>query len=107
MTKKEKGETTMTMEQILAEEKAAREEYERNTKVGQYTIAQLRQAFDAMTEGQTNWKEAFTVVVKGESVLICVAAIQFFTGDNPKVALDVNRMNYIISTVGYYGACGA
>lgn len=104
---KEKGATEMTIEEIIEQEKAQREEYERNTKVGQYTIAQLREAFDVMTKGMSNWKDAFTVETPGEGVLICVAAIQFFTGDTPKVALDVNRMQYTITTIGYYGACGA
>ena len=65
-----------------------------------FTIEQLKAAFDAMANPD-DWKAPISALVKGEAVLLCVAAIEFYTGTDAQVALDVSTMTYAIESMGY------
>lgn len=96
------------IENVLAEMAKEQREFEQNTVIEGYSIATLREVFDAITDGLKNWKEPFVVGnLRGENVTVVVRAIQYFTGDPaPKVSLNTERMIYSVETVGYYLATG-
>lgn len=95
-------------EKIIEQMAAEQREFERNTLIEGYSIATLREVFDAITLGLKNWKEPFIVTnLRGENVTPVVKAIQYFTGDpSPKVSVNTDRMIYTVETVGYYLATG-
>ena len=65
-----------------------------------YKVGELRVAFDAICD-PTDWKAPISAAVRGEMVLPCVAAIQYYTATTPTVGLDVQSMTYIIQSEGY------
>lgn len=75
-------------------------EHEATQRYKGYTVADLRTVFDRLCD-PTDWKAPITARVAGEAVLVTVAAIEFFTATSPRVALDTQRMTYVISSEGY------
>ena len=65
-----------------------------------YRIDDLRTAFDAVCDPD-DWKGPIAAWVPGEAVLTVCEAIRFFTATEPKVALDVETMRYLITSEGY------
>lgn len=65
-----------------------------------YTQDQLKEAFDAVADPQ-DWKAEIATMVKGEMVLLAVAAIKFYTATVPEVKLHVSTMLYYIFSEGY------
>ena len=93
----------MTAEQIIQDEDASRRDWESRT-IGHkgFTIAQLRTIFDQLCDPR-DWKGPIFATVLGEGVMPAVAAIEYFTATTPTVALDMNTMTYVLSSVGYRG----
>lgn len=65
-----------------------------------YRIAGLERAFSAVHDPD-DWKAPIEVWVAGEAVLAVCEAIRFYTATEPKVALDVTRMRYLVTAEGY------
>ena len=98
----------MTYEEIIKAEQESHAKFEAETFYNKYCVADLRKIFDGLTKDMANWKMPFDVPgLMGEEVMPVVTAIQYFTGDNPQVDLNVNTMRFCVRTRGYYGACGA
>lgn len=79
----------MTIDQVIAAEKADREAFEAKTvatTIGgvDYTIADLRKAFDAVADPD-DWKAEFTAYVPHDAVPVVLAAVEFFHADRPAV----------------------
>ena len=73
------------IEEILKAEEQQRLEYERKTRVSGYTIAELREVFDSISDPQ-DWKAPIeTTATCQAEVDIAVAAIEFFTATKAKV----------------------
>lgn len=124
-----KTEAAKTLPQLLAEEAAARAEYEANTTAysvnevriikGEATqrecpvsIADARRAFDAaiMSAGLTpfDWKEPFTAPAVPLAILITtVRAMEFFQGTRPEVTANTVRpgadATFTVKARGYIG----
>lgn len=65
-----------------------------------YTYEQLKEAFDAVCDPQ-DWKAEIGAWVPGELVNVTVEAVKFFTATVPEVGLNMNTMQYAITSVGY------
>ena len=91
----------MTTQEILANEATQRLAWEATT-IGHkgYTIAALREAFDAVCDPD-DWKAPLCASVRGEAVMVAVAAIEFYVGETPKVSLNTNTMRYLVESQGY------
>ncbi len=48
-----------------------------------------------------DWKGPIDIAVPGESVSLAVAAIQFYTATTPTMRLELNSMQYLLSSPGY------
>ncbi len=72
-----------TFEQVVAEEKAAYEAYERATIHQGFTVAELREAMGRV-QNPENWKNPWRATVKVEDVRKVVIAVEFFHGDRPR-----------------------
>jgi len=72
---------------------------------GNFTIADLREAFDRVSP--KNWKDPIACSCNGGTVNLVCAAISFFTGSVAHVEVDVRTMTYYIEAEGYYAACGS
>lgn len=73
------------IEEILKAEEQRRIEYEKTTRICGYTIAEMREAFDSVSDPQ-DWKAPIeTTATCRAEVDIAVAAIEFFTATKPKV----------------------
>ena len=70
------------------------------TRYKNYDIDDLRKVFDAICDPD-DWRAPIAVSVSGEAVLPVVAAIEFYTATNPSVSLNVERMKYLVTSVGY------
>jgi hypothetical protein len=60
----------------------------------------LRNTFDKVCD-PTDWKAPISVWCKGEAVSAICESIRFMTATEPTVELDVNNMNYLVSSEGY------
>ncbi len=65
-----------------------------------YDIDDLRKVFDLVCDPE-DWRAPIAVLVLGEAVLPVVAAIEFHTATNPTVSLNIDRMQYLITSEGY------
>jgi hypothetical protein len=63
-------------------------------------VAELRQAF-TLVHDPADWKAPIAAWVQGELVNVTVEAIEFFTATPATVQLDVERMLYLVTSVGY------
>ena len=64
------------------------------------TNDQLSEAFDKVAD-PADWKNPIYAMCSGEGVKIVMEAIQYFTGTDPVIRLDINTMQYHIESVGY------
>lgn len=76
---------TMTLEDARAREEASRLEWERSTYVAEingqrFTIADLRETFDAVCD-KTDWKAPWAAKVPHQLVTLVIEAVKFFHAD--------------------------
>lgn len=90
----------LTIEQIIAQ--LAAEDAARGNEVvhNGYTRNQLKEAFDAVSDPK-DWKGPIVATMRGEAVLVVVAAIEFYTATTPRVSLDTRTMTYVVESEGY------
>lgn len=65
-----------------------------------YSLEDLKSAFDKVADPD-DWRGEIATSMPGECVNLVVAAIQFYTATNPKVALDIKTMRYLVTSKGY------
>ncbi len=76
---------TKSIEEILKAEERDRLEYESKTRIGEYTIAEMREAFDEIADPQ-DWKAPINATATTrEEVDLAIAAIEFFTATKATV----------------------
>ncbi len=79
-----KGRTLKTIEEALKDEALRRATFEATTKVGDYTIRELREAFEAVQDHR-DWKKPVCVWVHHSAAQIVFSAIVYFQADQPTV----------------------
>ena len=79
-------ETTMTLDQVIAEENARRAVWESETVASSEgdTIADLRRCFEAVSDPD-DWKAPVTVAAPAAMVRLIIRAVEFFHADTPEV----------------------
>lgn len=87
---------TETTKKFLAE----RQQSERVEVYKNFTEAELKQAFDRVSNPD-DWKAEILATCPGELVMLVTAAIEFYTATTPKVELNTRTMEYIVSSEGY------
>lgn len=99
---------TQTIEQLVAEEQQQHLAYEAKTiaaKIGgvEYTIADLRKAFDAVCDA-ADWKSPVAVFVPHQSVAIVCKAIEWFQGCRPSLGgIQPLTGKVLVTSRGYVG----
>lgn len=95
-----------TIEEIMADEKAAHAAYEARTvgaRVNErdVTIAELRQVFEAV-QSKLGWKKPWAASVPYQAVSLVIEATKFFHGDIPTVdGIEPITGNVLMSGKGY------
>jgi hypothetical protein len=90
-----------TIEQILAEEKAAQETFEAKETYKGHTIAQLRKVFEAI-ENPEGWKKPWAASVPHPVVNAVLVAVEFFHADKARIAgIEPITGNVLMSGNGY------
>jgi len=76
--------------------------YEKHEMYRGFIVADLHQMFSLFQDPQ-DWRAPIAVVVPGESVMMTVAAIEFFTATRPRVTLVQNAktVEYLIESEDY------
>lgn len=92
--------TQNTMETVLSDLAAEIAAMEANERYKGFTVTDLRTHFDRICD-PADWKGPIAAAVSGESVMLTVAAIEFFTATTPSVSLNTWTMQYIIESPGY------
>lgn len=95
-----------TREQLEIEERAWEHTETDRSPWGEFTIADLRVAFDAVAPAD-NWKNPICATVPAAALAITCAAIVFFTGSVPTVRSAAAVGSMEVRAAGYYAACGA
>ena len=91
----------MNMQEIIEQEESRRSEWERTTKVGDYTIAELRKVSDAVFNPH-NWKAPWAASVPHQLVGAVLAATEFFHADKATVhGIEQITGKVIMSGNGY------
>lgn len=104
----------MDPEKVIEDERKKDEIWAKETVVnspwGNYTIWNLRKAFDKVAP-KDNWKNPINTIVDGtEDVSLILSAIQFMTGSTGFVTLvsrQDGQLAYRIEAAGYYATIGA
>lgn len=65
-----------------------------------FEIDTLEKVFNRVCD-EDDWRAPISAVCKGECVSVTVAAIRFYTATNPKVNLNVETMDYLVTSEGY------
>lgn len=76
--------TAKTIEQIMEEERKAREDWESRETFKGFTIAHLRKVMDAV-QNPEHWKLEWAAKVHHSMVTAIFAAVEFFHADRPTV----------------------
>ena len=95
-----------TREQLEAEERAWEHTETDRSPWGEFTIATLRAAFDAVAP-KGNWKDSIHATVRVADLSVTCAAIAFFTGSKPVICNSMHAGWVNVTAAGYYAACGA
>jgi hypothetical protein len=95
-----------TREQLEIEERAWEHTEIDRSPWGEFTVADLRKAFDVVAD-KANWKDAIRATVRADQLAITCAAVVFFTGSTPVVLNAMIPGTVKIEAAGYYAACGA
>ena len=91
----------MTIQERIAQEEAARKEWEAKTMVGAFSIAELRTVSDAVFN-KDNWKAAWQAEVHHSMVLAVITATEFFHADIAEVHGVAPLTGYVLmSGKGY------
>lgn len=91
---------TKTIEEIIAEEKAAAYELEAAATYKGYAIARLRQTMEAV-QNPVDWKAPWSAVVGTDLISQVAAAVEYFHADAARIALDYGNGTVLMYGQGY------
>jgi hypothetical protein len=93
---------SQTIDQIIANENATRAEFERTTYFGQYTIAQLREAFDAV-HNPDGWKLPWRASVSIDMLGLTISAHTFYMASRCRYVRDNGNGTHELTGDAYAG----